>query len=191
MVRYIDSSETTELLTNLEKLYVVQNSIPECKQTGKFTYSLDGKSKEITISKNEKFEMVLTPEKLQNIKFSNIQGDIYINSTYTGAVNDLASSGANVLKLTREYSVNKVTTTSFKQSDLIQVNLKFDFSTSAPDGFYEITDILPSGLKYTSSMKFDPKTWYPSRTEGQKIVFYYYYSKLYLLPSSAIQSAHP
>ncbi len=177
MVRYIDSSETTELLTNLEKLYVVQNSIPDCKQTGKFTYSLDGKSKEININKNEKFEMVLTPEKLQNIKFSTVQGDIYVTSTYTGPVTDLAAGGSNALKLTREYSVNKVATASFKQSDLIQVNLKFDFNTSAPDGFYEITDVLPSGLKYVSSTKFDPKTWYPSKTEGQKIVFYYYYSK--------------
>ncbi len=186
MVRYIESSETTELLTNLEKLYVVQNNIPDCRQTGKFTYLLDGKSKEIIINKNEKFEMVLTAEKLQNIKFSNVQGDIYVMSTYTGPVTDLAASGTNVLKLTRDYSVNKVLSTSFKQSDLIQINLKFDFNSSAPDGFYEITDILPSGLKYVSATKYDPKFWYPSRTEGQKVVFYYYYNKKQPQPGKTI-----
>jgi len=151
---------------------------PDTSQKGSFAVEVDGKKQNVSLDKNKVFKLVLTPEALQNIKFSNITGDIAVTSSYVGSVKDFIEDTNKLVKINRSYSVDGIPQSSFSQSKLVKITLKPEFSETAPDGYYEITDILPAGLRYVSATnQFDQK-WYPGERDGQKVVFGFYYDKV-------------
>lgn len=170
LYNYVRENSAKDILTNLEQLMFVTNSIPDPLPQGKFTYSFEGTTKEITLNKNDTFMMTLTKEKLAQLKFSKITGDIGVTSRFIGPVTNLLENPNNLVTLSREYRVNGKITTTFNRSDLIQITLHPSFSENAPDGFYQITDILPAGLRYVDSPN-DNNKWYPEEVSGQKTVY--------------------
>ncbi|HHW49478.1 MAG TPA: hypothetical protein GXX14_12800, partial [Clostridiaceae bacterium] len=155
------------------------NHIPEISMTGKFSYEIDGEKKDVTLNKFEKFQLILTPEKLEKIKFYNVDGDIAVTSRFISPMKDLLPGSNQLIELSRAYSVNANVTTVFRQSDLIKITLSPKFSENAPDGYYEITDVLPSCLRFVSGLPMEEDSWYPDAVEGQKVTFGFYYSRKY------------
>ena len=80
------------------------------------------------------------------------------------------------IKRTYETAGTKVPSTAFDRSETVKVTLTVQFSENAPDGYYEVTDILPAGFRYTQAYYVDQKIkeyekWhYPSEVTGQKVV---------------------
>ncbi len=176
LFNYIKSNSTTELLVNLERLMFVTNYVSYSDSEAGFAYELDGTKKQIDLKNGSYYTLVLTPEKLSSIKFSDIKGKIVVSSSYVAPVSVLKASQDNLVSLSRSYSINGSITTSFNRSDTIRITLTPSFSENAPDGYYEITDILPAGLRHVYNHS-DMRDAYPDEVTGQKIVFGYYYSK--------------
>jgi uncharacterized protein YfaS (alpha-2-macroglobulin family) len=82
-----------------------------------------------------------------------------------------------LVTIKRSYSIDDIATSDFKQSSLVKITLKPEFAENAPDGYYEITDILPAGLRYVSIGNWFDRKWYPGERSGQKLVFGFYYNK--------------
>ena len=177
LFNYSRSNSTSELLVNLERLTYVKSYIPSVSTDNSFSYELDGVRKDIKLSKAGQYRLVLTPAKLAAIRFYSISGNVTLAAASTGPVKDLLVESGSPVGLERSYSVNG-TTTSFKRSDLVMITLKPVFSDAAIDGYYEITDILPAGLRYVSGRYNDNTDWYPDEVSGQKVVFGYSYGKL-------------
>lgn len=180
LFNYSRSNSTSELLVNLERLAFVKSYIPSVTTESSFCYELDGVRKEIRLTKAGQYTLVLTPEKLASVKFYNISGNITVAASSTGPVKDLITQSSSPVGLERSYNVKGTSGTSgntFKRSDLLKVTLKPVFSDAAIDGYYEITDILPAGLRYVSGMYDKNTDWYPDEVSGQKVVFGYSYSK--------------
>jgi hypothetical protein len=55
--------------------------------------------------------------------------------------------------------------------------LKPEFLEAAPDGYYQITDVLPCGFRYVEGKPYIDTRYYPEEVSGQKVVFGIYYSK--------------
>ena len=174
---YVIDNSTRDILTNLEKLLYVTHSIPETNQTGTFTLVRSGEKQVITLNKTETYQMVLTREALADLKITGVQGDITVAASFTGPVADLMEQPNSLVQVQRSYSpVGKLAQT-FKQSDLIKITIQPHFLEAAPDGFYEITDMLPAGFRYVSARPNLNDGWYPGEVSGQKVVFGYYYNK--------------
>ena len=177
LFNYSRSNSTSELLVNLERLAYVKSYIPSIATESSFSYELDGVKKDVRLSKAGQYRLVLTPAKLAAIRFYKISRNITLAAASTGPVKDLLVESGSPVGLERSYSVNG-TTTVFKRSDLVKITLKPVFASAAIDGYYEITDILPAGLRYVSGRYNDNTDWYPDEVSGQKVVFGYSYSKL-------------
>ena len=175
LYRYISKNPGSDLITNLERMNYAINTIPDTSKTGKFTYELDGKKKDVELKKTDKFRIQLTAKSLESIKFSNIQGEIAVTSRFKGEIKDTITEENKLVKVDRKY--NGGNTTSFKQSDIVTITIKPEFLEGAPDGYYQVTDILPSGFKYVDSRGYDEKRYYPDEVSGQKVAFTVYYSK--------------
>ena len=178
MFGYVKSSNPSELLLNLEKLIYITNSIPDVQNKGKFTYTLDGEKKAVTIDKAEQFKLLLTKEKLDTLAFSDIEGDISVTSIYTGSPKELIGNDGNTLELLRMYTVDGTEKSSVKQSDLIKIVIEPKLNKLAPDGYYEITDILPAAFRHIPPRyyEYNENIRYPFEVDGQKIVYGFYYS---------------
>ncbi|KNY28115.1 Ig-like domain-containing alpha-2-macroglobulin family protein [Pseudobacteroides cellulosolvens] len=173
--RYISQNSGRDIITNLERINYAMNTVPDTQKTSRFTYELDGKKKDVELKKADKFRIQLTSKSLEGIKFSNIQGEIAVTSTFKGQIKDSITEESKLVKLNRQY--NGKNDTSFKQSDIVSITIKPEFSKAAPDGFYEITDVLPCGFRYVEGKEYVENRYYPDEVSGQKVVFTVYYSK--------------
>ncbi|WHH57135.1 Ig-like domain-containing alpha-2-macroglobulin family protein [Petroclostridium sp. X23] len=177
LFKYVQENSTRDILTNMERLLYITHISPDTVQKGSFTVEVNGDKKHVTLDKNEIFKLVLTPQALQNIKFSDIMGDIAVSSSFIGPVKDLVEDENKLVTVKRTYNVDGKSGQRFKQSDLLQIVLAFEFAETAPDGYYEITDILPAGLRYVSAVNLFDQRWHPNERDGQKIRFGFYYDK--------------
>lgn len=181
--RYISSNSTSTLLVNLERMIFAVNYVKDTELVNSFTYELDGVKKHVVLEKGSCFRLVLTPEKLSSIRFSDISGNIIAARSYTAPVSEIKKTEGDIVSISRSYSIKgkEGPATTFERSDTVKINLALSFSENAPDGYYEVTDILPAGFRYIeavygSSRADDP--WnYPFEVTGQKVVFGYYYNK--------------
>ncbi|NLD46264.1 MAG: hypothetical protein GX660_03560 [Clostridiaceae bacterium] len=185
MFGYVTSSKPKELLLNLEKMSYIKNSIPAAKQNGKFSYTINGVKKEVTLDKDKQFRLMLREEELDTLEFSGVEGDISLVSIYTGSPKDMMNSEGNSIKLTREYTVNGEAKTAIKQSDLVRIVIKPEMDKLAPDGYYEITDMLPAALRYIEPSYYDysDDIRYPFGVDGQKVTYGFYYTKNVKVPT--------
>ncbi|HOQ06289.1 MAG TPA: Ig-like domain-containing protein [Clostridiales bacterium] len=187
LFRYISSNSTSMLLVNMERMIFVTNHIKDANLTGSFTYELDGVKKTVELKKGSFFRLILTPEKLASIKFSNINGRIVAARSYTMPVSESMRSAGNLVSISRTYETpgKDGPGTAFDRSDTVKVTLTLRFGENAPDGYYEVTDVLPAGLRYTHAWYIDKDTrgnamWhYPYEVTGQKVVFGCYYNRNY------------
>ena len=183
LFNYISQNSTSTLLVNLERMIFVTNYIKEASLVSSFTYELDGVKKRIELEKGGYFRIVLTPDKLAAIKFSNITGNILTARSCTAPVSKALRTPGDIVSIDRSYGIGglKDDLTDFKRSDTVRVTLALKFSENAPDGYYEITDILPAGFRYIDARHENAGMsglwYYPHEVTGQKVVFGYYYSK--------------
>lgn len=180
---YITTNSTSTLLVNLERLIFVTNYIKDASLVNSFTYELDGVKKQVELQKGSSFRLTLTPEKLAAIRFSGITGNIQVASSYTVPISEHMKSKSDLIAISRSYSAGskKGPITAFDRTDTVKVTLTVDFGENAPDGYYEVTDILPAGFRYLQPIygeKGIDGDWdYPHEVTGQKVVFGYYYNK--------------
>jgi alpha-2-macroglobulin len=175
---YVKSNRSGELLLNLERLIYLSELIPDVTTSGKFKYSLNGKEKQVTLEKSDTYSLELSPEELGKLQVSGVEGDIVAVERYIGSVADMTDKSSDQIAIWRRYEVIGSVTAAFRQSDYVKVVLTPTFTEGAPDGLYEITDVLPAGFKYMSRCdSYDRDAWYPSDNTGQRVTFDYYYRK--------------
>ena len=176
---YIINKSTDDILINIEKMLYLQNTVPEAEKTGSFTISTEGKTEEVKLSGTERKSYTMTIDKLKAAAFSNVSGEIEAAIAFTGPLSALEPGEGSPFSITREYRVNGKVTDNFKQSDVVEVILNIKFDSSAPEGYYQITDVLPSGLRHISSNGWNWDYWYWGQADKQKIYFGYHFNPSY------------
>ncbi|MGF7058179.1 alpha-2-macroglobulin family protein [Brassicibacter mesophilus] len=177
LFKYVVQNQAKDILTNLEQLICVANDKPAKEQKVSFSYALNGIEKKVTLSNNETCELLLKPEEVNSIKFKDIEGEVEVANSFMSSVIDAISDKDDNISLSRSYSSLGKLTDSFEHSTLVKIVLTPEFSETAPDGYYEVTDILPSGLRYVKDFNYGDRRWYPNDRNGQKVTFGYYYKK--------------
>ena len=146
---YVLQNKSDENPCLLEQLaYLRGNSLRLPEESG-FCYTLDGKTTEISLTKSPAYTLSLTPEEARSIRFSQVKGQVMMTSVYEKSGRpETAANAAKELSLTRSYQVGGLNTSSLPTTGKIQVVLEYGIGANAPDGYYEIVDYLPAGLRY-------------------------------------------
>jgi len=179
LFNYIKSNSTSELLVNLERMIFASNYIKQASLSNSFSYELNGVKKHVELQNGGTFRLDLTPELLASLKFSNIQGKVQVAASHVAPVSQIRNTDGSQVSILRSYALltGSKTTTDFKRSDKVKITITPVFGTTAPDGYYQITDVLPAGFKYLPSGYYDHDVAWPDEASGQKVVFGYYYKK--------------
>lgn len=175
LFRYTMNNSTDDILTNLERLIYLTSKTPDTKQESSFTYSAAGKSEKVAIKGLERYRLVLTGDAFKELQFNNVRGDIELALNYIGPVKDLAEAEQGHANIKRRYLINGKESSVFNQSDIITIEMQLEFSPNAPEGYYQVTDVLPSGLKYVQPNWGRQADYSWGNVNGQKITFGYYY----------------
>jgi uncharacterized protein YfaS (alpha-2-macroglobulin family) len=133
-----------------------------------FAYTVDGQRSVVQLQPGGAFTLQLTPAQAASLSVENLTGSV-------GAAVEARVPGqpANArphpdLTLTRDIPNGPI-----QAEGLVEVNLAARFATSAPDGCYEVVELVPSGLAPLEVGRFDDTqgiTW-PSEVVGQEVRF--------------------
>lgn len=175
LFQYTMDNGTDEILINLERLIYMTSQTPNAQKESSFSFSTNNKSESLTLKGLDRYRLVLTGDALKNLKLNDIKGDIEVAVNYTGPVKDLIEEENRLVNMKRSYVVEDKKSNTFTQSDIIEIQITLDFDENAPDGYYEITDVLPSGFKYIQPNRGGREDYRWGSVNGQKITFAYYY----------------
>lgn len=177
---YIFNHNPEKDLDTLEEFLYIKSELtkPQKSRAG-FEYKTSVRKEKVTLEEGRKYEIILSYEELQTIRFSDIEGEIALIGFYERAKDPQELTRNPELSLTRIYLVNNQPTSSFKEGDVVLVRLDPKIAPSAIDGQYQIIDYLPSGLKPITQIYrqgFPRETecnpiWYPSIVENNIVYF--------------------
>jgi hypothetical protein len=180
LFEYLLRNRSKDIDTVLAKLLYLESALPKLSgETVSFHYTLDDKTESVSLGRGETLRLALTSDQIKTLRFENIQGRAGLVTVFERAT-DTATAPTEAdrqLTVDREYSVNDRPTQTFKQGDLVKVTLHYSLPPQAPAGCYQVSDVLPSGLKLiTRTWKYgrsdiNEKPWYPSSVTGQRISF--------------------
>lgn len=172
---YLTENWQSEQLNYLEMLNFADAFLGTNKLTElSFAVEYGNEKVEKTLKFNEPYRLSLTAEELANLKVTAVNGRVGLVAVYEksgiGAVKD-----ADV-KIDRRYFVGNKETNKFKEGDLVEIRIYPQFGAKAIDGFYQVTDILPSGLKvitkpYWRGLSYNCGYRYPYGQDGNKVKF--------------------
>ena len=177
--RYVEDNHTKEILINLEKLSYVSASLPNLiPGQVKFKIKVAGQEIEKTLSKGGTYKLSVTPEDLAGIEFSDIEGNVGLLSSYEVPMVSMPGDSSPQLNIYKEYFVDGQKTNSFKENDLVEVRIHPGIAGDALDGYYQVTDLMPSGMSpitgsYRRGMhnRYGCNFRYPYNIDGQRIKF--------------------
>ncbi|QSX05749.1 hypothetical protein JYG23_13955 [Sedimentibacter sp. zth1] len=173
LFKYIYNVPSEYTLSNLEQLMYITNrdimSLEEIKNLfGEITVTVDGKSKDYKLKFFNTESFSIQKEKIKDIRFTNIKGEIACNVDALGNKDDLDKNKTIRFSLDVSYGLEKggLGQTEFKQSDLLKVIITPTIKPSVESLYYEITYIIPAGFRF---METDNKNESYVKQNGQKI----------------------
>jgi len=163
----------------LEQMVICKNlllRLPE--EPAKFTYTLDGKEKTVDLREQTFYSLIVLPDQLKQISFSETGGDITVLSCYQKEgqpPKGQAAKGQLAFKRMINGSAGNVVIVS--QQKPVLVTIEFTIAADAPNGCYTITDYLPAGLRFGSVSQSSRYVYPLSGTDGRKVAFGIYKGK--------------
>jgi hypothetical protein len=176
---HVSEQHSDEILTNLEKLLYIQKSLPKLRSgASAFTLQVGGRTEEVKIEKGSSYRLSLTAEELRGMSFTGIDGRIGIVSSFEVPVTKEMENGADPdLSVSRQYFVGGKAADTFPENSLVEIHLSMGIKNDAPGDDFQVTDLLPSGLKiltnpFVRGRSYDYCTRYPYEIDGQEVKFY-------------------
>lgn len=177
MYEYISNNYSRNVYTGVEKLIYLSErleALPD--QTVTFDYTYNGKTYTVKLEEGYSETIKIPSVKVSEFKVTSVSGKASILSLYMAPLSGSGSKDGNVV-LTRKY-YNALTgeeMTTFKQNDIVKVEITYDIKNGVIDNFYEISDYAPSGLKPISNpWNYGLGTdwgFYYRTIDGQKVTF--------------------
>jgi hypothetical protein len=172
LLDYTTANYTKDILVELEQISYLAMTLPRLSSApARFAYTVDGKRTEVALGRGESRTVQFTPEQLASLRLEPIEGAVGVASFYTAPIDPASVNVDPDVTVTRRYGKDPAT---LKEGELVQVLLRAEFGPQALDGCYQLTDLLPSGLRpvvRTYVWGLAPGANYPYRIDGQRVSF--------------------
>lgn len=175
MLGYLLDNPPRESLINLELVLAARSGLEGLRGAPVgLAYRLNGQLVEKILQPGERVSLALRPEELASLRVTSVEGSVAAVVTYAAPGRPAVTmAGGNVV---RSYSPAPE---AWKPGDIVTVTLTYGLPADAPEGAYELTDTLPSGLRYLER----PWSWgerinwsnYTTRAtlvDGQRVTFW-------------------
>lgn len=197
LFKYIYNNPSKYTLSNFEQLIYIMNrdimNLQEIKDLfGEITVTIDGKKQIYKLKLFDRESFAVTKDKIKDIKFSNIKGDIACKVEALGNKDDLDKNRTDDFSISVSYMLKNSSNknTNYNQSDIVKVTITPSFSPMIERGEYEVTYVIPSGFRHMDIVdNSDISTsWTKSNTEmnGQKLRINLHYDRETFAPQPMV-----
>lgn len=199
MFQYTLDNANPETLNALEQVAYLTAALPRLASTpARFTYTLDGKSHEAMVGGSDALSLMLSADQLKALDVQVADGQLGVGTSALMPLDPGSIQADPELSISRRIasgSQAEVTGAAagaagadaapadgpvdVAESDLVRVTLDYALGPKAVDGCYQVSDLLPSGLKpvtqpYQRGITFveeGTEADYPYAVDGQRVSF--------------------
>jgi hypothetical protein len=171
---YTQENYTRDVLVQLEQISYLRRALPRLPaDVVTFEYTLDGKRTRETLERGETFALRLSPEQLRALEPEPVEGPVGVSTLFLAPLARVDVTPDPALRVTRR--IEAVGGGAIEEGKLVRVMLDWDIGTAALDGCYQLSDLLPSGLRpvtrfrHWDTVGFQPA--YPYAVQGQRVSF--------------------
>ncbi|MBP2019230.1 hypothetical protein J2Z79_002655 [Symbiobacterium terraclitae] len=175
MISYLAEHQPEESLVHLELLLAAKSGLDALKgEPVGIAYRLNGAAHEKELRPGERLALALRPDELASLEITKVQGSVAAVVTYTTAGRPTVTAAGG--RVVRSYSPAPE---KWKPGDIVTVTISYTLPANAPEGGYELTDTLPSGLRYLErpwayGQRVDWSTYnsWALQVDGQRVTFW-------------------
>jgi hypothetical protein len=160
----------------LEQISYLVNVLPRLSpQPVRFAYTLDGQRKEAELKGGESLALSLSADELVALDPEPLEGQVGIATFYLAPLDPAAIEKDPDVAITRVFQGPSGGPLVLREGELARVVLNYTLGPQALDGCYQVSDLLPSGLKAVTKLYVwgvsDPHASYPYLIDGQRVSY--------------------
>jgi alpha-2-macroglobulin len=171
-----------DLLVGLDQIAFLSAALPRLPATPvRVSYTIDGKRENVAFERGQVRTLVLTPKALGSLDLKVEEGTLGVGSFFLAPLDTAKIKPTNEVSIARSYGASSGKTIAVDRGDLVRISLTFGLSSQATGGCYQISDLLPSGLRvvmnpWTHGIQDEAgadaqRLAYPYEVEGQRVSF--------------------
>jgi hypothetical protein len=170
---YTTQNYTHDILVQLEQISYLRRALPRLP-SGKLTfeYMLDGSRKRATLEKGETLALRVSPEQLRALAPRAIEGQLGVTTLFLAPLDPHSITPDTDVSVSRR--IEAVDGGAIEEGKLVRITIDWSVSPAALDGCYQVSDLLPSGLRPVTRLRnWDLVSfqWYPYAVRGQRVSF--------------------
>jgi len=172
---YTLRNKAEDLLVQPQQVAFLKEALPRLSEEPVlFSYWLAGERHEQVLQKGRTFSLSLLPEEMPSLQPKALEGSVGVASLFLTPLDQNTAKTDPLISVSRRYEL-AAEDGSF--DGLVRVVLDYTLSPQALDGCYQVTDLLPSGLRAVVNASSweqaanDNQRWYPYSIEGQRVSF--------------------
>ncbi|MGB4438980.1 MAG: alpha-2-macroglobulin family protein, partial [Sedimentibacter sp.] len=181
LFKYIYHNPSLYTLSNFEQLIYIMNrdimNLEEIKELfGEVTVTSESTDKTYKLNLFDRESFAVTKDKIKDIKFSSIKGNIACKVEALGNKDNLEKNKTDDFSIDIAYNLKDSAQeqVSYNHSDVVKVTIMPSFSEEIERGNYEITYIVPAGFRF---IEIDRQNPFWVEENGQKLKFNFYYDR--------------
>ncbi len=166
LLQYLMDNPSEEELSLVQQMFFVNRYTPRSGTESSFSYNLNGKK--ITADFQDHQVQVLDVDQaaLAALDLKQVSGKIGLTACYAAAPAELAAPSSAV-KITK--TITPVSGSALTPGTTAKVTLQVKFSKDAPGGWYTVSDVIPSGCRFSKADYSE--NWYLFNQESQRLSF--------------------
>ncbi|MCJ7510393.1 MAG: Ig-like domain-containing protein [Dehalococcoidia bacterium] len=180
---YTTTNYTHDTLIYLEQISFLVEALPNLSAAPvRFAYTLDGQRTEEELDRGNSLALHLTPEELRDLNLEALEGTLGIATSFLAPFDPSSVQPDPVVSISRSYQGQPKGSATIEEGELVRITIAYKLGPQAVSGCYQVSDLLPSGLKPITRLYqwgiTDMSVAYPYAIEGQRVSFCVYrYSK--------------
>jgi alpha-2-macroglobulin len=176
LFEYTTQNYARETLVQLEQLSYLVKAMPRLSEASvKVRYTTGGQTHDAQLERGQSVTLQLNPDELQALNLQVTEGTAGVSTSYQAPLDPTGVKTDPAVSITRAYPGESNGSVTLHDGDLVPITLTWDLTAQAVDGCYQVSDLLPSGLKPVTRLWEQGVTqtgvWYPYFVEGQRVSF--------------------
>lgn len=176
LFQYTLDEQARERLVALEQISFLVEALPRlAADPVRFAYTTGGKRQEKELARGQSFALRLGAAGLKALALEVRSGTLGVSTSFLGRLDPSAVARDPDVRLTRSIAGSGSSSVSVGEGDLVRITLDFTLSSDAASGCYQVSDLLPSGLRavsrpYQRGIE-ESRVDYPYAVDGQRVSF--------------------
>jgi len=173
---YTLSNYRHETLIELEQISYLAAALPGLSSTPvRFAYVLHGETVQGQLERGESRTLLVDPEELASLDLAAVDGMVGVTTSYLAPFDPASVEPDPEVSLQRSYPGQADDAVTLREGSLVRISLSWKLGAKAVDGCYQVSDLLPSGLRPVTRLFEqgirDTTVSYPYLIEGQRVSF--------------------